>query len=152
MNEGKHLKVNAIKNGTVIDHIPAKSLFKVINMLKLDHIDTFITFGTNLESKRLGRKAIIKIADKTFLKEDINKIALIAPQAKLNVIREYKVVEKNEVKVPDFIEGIIKCVNPKCVTNNEKVGSKFHILSNKDVFLKCYYCETITDQDHMELL
>ena len=94
MKEGKHLKVSAIKNGTVIDHIPANSLFKVINILKLDHIDSFMTFGTNLESKRLGRKAIIKIADKTFLDDDINKIALIAPEAKLNIIRDYNVVEK----------------------------------------------------------
>ncbi len=152
MKEGKHLKVSAIKNGTVIDHIPAKNLFKVIDMLRLDNIDTFITFGTNLESKRLGRKAIIKIADKTFKNDDINKIALIAPDAKLNVIRDYNVVEKTVVQVPDFIDGLIKCVNPKCITNNEKVNSKFKILSKKDVTLKCHYCETITDQDHMVLL
>ena len=152
MKEGKHLKVSAIKNGTVIDHIPAQNLFKVINMLQLDHIDSFITFGTNLESKRLGRKAIIKIADKSFKDEDINKIALIAPEAKLNIIKDYNVVEKKVVEVPDFIEGIVKCVNPKCITNNEKVISKFLILSKKDVSLKCHYCEKITDQDHMELL
>jgi len=152
MKEGKHLKVSAIKNGTVIDHIPAHSLFKVISILKLDHIDSFITFGTNLESKRLGRKAIIKIADKTFLDEDINKIALIAPEAKLNIIRDYNVVEKRVVEVPDFIEGIVKCVNPQCITNNEKIKTKFHIISKKDVSLKCYYCEKITDQDNMDLL
>ena len=152
MKEGKQLKVSAIRNGTVIDHIPAQNLFKVINMLKLDHIDTFITFGTNLESKRLGRKAIIKIADKYFIDEDINKISLIAPDAKLNIIREYNVVEKKMVQVPDFIEGIVKCVNPKCITNNEKVNTKFHIISKKDVSLKCHYCEKITDQDHMQLL
>lgn len=152
MKEGKQLKVSAIRNGTVIDHIPAQNLFKVINMLKLDHIDSFITFGTNLESKRLGRKAIIKIADKHFIDEDINKIALIAPDAKLNIIRDYNVVEKKMVQVPDFIEGIVKCVNPKCITNNEKVNTKFHIVSKKEVSLKCHYCEKITDQDHMQLL
>jgi len=151
MKEGKHLKVSAIRNGTVIDHIPAKNLFKVINMLQLDKIDTFITFGTNLESKRLGRKAIIKIADKIFLDDDINKIALIAPDAKLNVIRDYNVVEKRLVEVPDNIEGIVKCVNPQCITNNEKVNTRFHIISKKEVSLKCHYCEKITDQDHMEL-
>lgn len=152
MKEGKQLQVSAIKNGIVIDHIPAQNLFKVINMLQLDHIDSFITFGTNLESKQLGKKAIIKIADKTFLNEDINKIALIAPQAKLNIIREYNVVEKHTLEVPDEIVGIVKCFNPVCVTNNEKVKTKFNVVSKSDVSLKCHYCEKITDQDHMVLI
>jgi aspartate carbamoyltransferase regulatory subunit len=152
MKEGIHLKVSAIRNGTVIDHIPAQNLFKVINILRLDLIDTFITFGTNLESQRLGLKAIIKIADKTFLNEDINKIALIAPEAKLNIIRDYNVVEKRLLEVPDEIIGIVKCFNPVCITNNEKVRTRFRVLSKKEVSLKCHYCEKITDQDHMELI
>jgi aspartate carbamoyltransferase regulatory subunit len=148
----KQLIVSAIKNGTVIDHIPATYLFKVISILKLDSIDSQITFGTNLESKKLGSKAIIKIADKYFLDEEINKIALIAPQAKLNIIRDYEVVEKRVVEVPDFIIGIVKCVNPKCITNNEEVVTKFNVISKDDVALKCYYCEKITHHDQMTIL
>lgn len=145
----KQLIVNAIKNGTVIDHIPARNLFKVISILTLDRIDTQITFGTNLESKRLGSKAIIKIADKYFLDDEINKIALVAPQAKLNIIRDYEVIEKRVVEVPDNISGITKCVNPKCITNNEQVTTKFAVISKSEVALKCHYCEKITHQDQI---
>lgn len=148
----KQLIVSAIKNGTVIDHIPAKNLFKVISILSLDQIDTQITFGTNLESKKLGSKAIIKIADKYFLDEEINKIALVAPQAKLNIIRDYEVVEKRVVEVPDSFVGIVKCVNPKCITNYENVTTKFTVVSKSDVALKCNYCEKITQQDQMVIL
>jgi aspartate carbamoyltransferase regulatory subunit len=148
----KQLIVSALKNGTVIDHIPAKSLFKVISILNLESFDSQITFGTNLESKKLGSKAIIKITDKYFLDEEINKIALVAPQAKLNIIRDYEVIEKRVVEVPDSITGIVKCVNPKCITNNEAVKTKFVVISKNDVALKCYYCEKITHQDQMVLL
>jgi len=152
MNDKKHLMVSAIKDGTVIDHIPAGSLFKVIAILGLDKIDNQITFGTNLESKKLGKKAIIKIADKFFPEEDINRIALVAPDAKLNIIRDYAVVEKKEVKVPDTITSIAKCVNPQCITNHEHVVTRFTVISKKPVSLKCHYCEKITDQEHMEII
>lgn len=152
MKEEKQLKVSAIKNGTVIDHVPAKNLFKVISILGLDHIDNQITFGTNLESKKLGSKAIIKITDKYFEGDEINKIALVAPEAKLNIIKDYKVVEKQVVEVPDAIIGIAKCVNPKCITNVENVMTKFAVASKKDVSLRCHYCEKITDQEHMVIL
>lgn len=148
----KILVVSAIKDGTVIDHIQANSLFKVISILGLDKIDNTITFGTNLESKKLGRKAIIKLSDIFFKDKDINKIALVAPDAKLNIIRNYEVVEKKVVEVPDEISGIVKCMNPQCITNFEKVVTKFDVVSKKDVKLKCRYCEKITDQEHMEIL
>ena len=148
----KQLIVNAIKNGTVIDHIPAKNLFKVISILNLEQIDSQITFGTNLESKKLGSKAIIKIADKYFLDNEINKIALVAPQAKLNIIRDYEVIEKRVVEVPDSIIGIVKCVNPKCITNYENVTTKFVVVSKNEVALKCNYCEKITQQDQMVIM
>jgi len=148
----KQLIVNAIKNGTVIDHIPAKNLFKVISILNLEQIDSQITFGTNLESKMLGSKAIIKIADKYFLDNEINKIALVAPQAKLNIIRDYEVIEKRVVEVPGSIIGIVKCVNPKCITNYENVTTKFVVVSKNEVALKCNYCEKITQQDQMVIM
>lgn len=149
MKEGKKLSVSAIENGTVIDHIPSKNLFKVINILGLEKIDNLITFGANMESNRLGKKAIIKIADKFFEREEINRIAVVAPLAKLNIIKDYAVVEKQLVEVPNHIEGIIKCVNPKCITNVESVKTKFEVIDKKNVSLKCYYCEKITDQEHM---
>lgn len=150
MKQGKQLSVSAIKNGTVIDHIPAKSLFRVITILDLDKFDNQITFGTNFDSKKLGKKAIIKVSNKTFVDDDVNRIALIAPDAKLNIIKDFEVVEKYTVKVPDQIIGIAKCVNPKCITNNELVKTKFQVIStNGENVLKCHYCEKITDQEHL---
>lgn len=152
MKEPKQLSVSAIQNGTVIDHIPAKSLFKVIQILGLDHIDNPITFGTNLSSNKLGKKAIVKLADIFFEDDDINRIALVAPQAKLNIIRDYEVVDKSVVEIPEDIIGIAKCVNPKCITNFEQVTTRFKLVSKDSVSLKCHYCEKITDQEHLEIL
>lgn len=144
----KKLEVSAIKDGTVIDHIPADHLFMVINILKLNEIDKTITFGTNFESKRLGKKAIIKLSDVFFKDIDINRIALVAPEAKLNIIKDYKVVEKKVVEVPESISGIIKCVNPKCITNHEQVITKFTIVDKKEIKLRCFYCEKVTDPEN----
>ena len=132
----KKLEVSAIENGTVIDHIPANALFKVISILNLDKMDKQITFGTNFDSKKLGKKAIVKLSDTFFMDKEINKIALVAPQAKLNIIRNYKVVEKKVVEVPEEIIGIAKCMNPKCITNNEKITTKFRVVSRHEVKTK----------------
>lgn len=152
MKEAKQMVVSAIQNGTVIDHVPAKNLFKVITILGLDRIDSQITFGTNLESKKLGRKAIIKISEKFFEDDDINRIALVAPDAKLNIIRDYEVVEKRVVEVPDTIIGIARCMNPKCITNFEQVTTRFKVVSKKNVALKCHYCEKITTQENLQII
>jgi aspartate carbamoyltransferase regulatory subunit len=152
MKEPKQLSVSAIQNGTVIDHIPAKNLFKVIQILGLDRFDNQITFGTNLESKKLGKKAIIKISGKYFADDDINRIALVAPDAKLNIIKDYEVIEKKVVEVPDTITGIARCMNPKCITNFEAVTTRFKVVSKKNVALKCYYCEKITNQENLQII
>lgn len=151
--QGKQMVVSAIKNGTVIDHIPSKSLFKVISILKLENIDTQITFGLNLESKKLGSKAIIKIADKFFEQDDINKIAILAPEAKLSIIKNYEVVEKKVLTCPEKIQGITKCFNPKCVTNHQNITPKFSVIATEpNVRLKCEYCEKTTDFEHFNFL
>ncbi|MBN1925281.1 MAG: aspartate carbamoyltransferase regulatory subunit [Prolixibacteraceae bacterium] len=145
------LKVSAIKDGTVIDHIPAKNLFKVISILGLDNIENQITFGTNLDSEKLGAKAIIKVSDKFFENDEINKIALIAPHAKLNIIRDYEVVEKKIVEIPEVITGIVKCFNPKCITNHERISTCFTVISKESLELKCRYCEKITSEDQIKM-
>lgn len=146
------LKVSAIKDGTVIDHIPAKNLFKVISILGLDAIKNQITFGTNLESGKLGAKAIIKVSGKFFEDNEINKIALIAPHAKLNIIRDYEVVEKKIVVIPEKIHGIVKCFNPKCITNHETIATSFKVITEEPIALKCKYCEKITAEDQITML
>lgn len=154
MNELKkdEYVVSAIKNGTVIDHIPPRSLFKVISILGLKESNAQITFGNNLDSKKHGKKAIVKITDKFFDDDEVNKIALVAPEAKLNTIRDYHVVEKREVKVPYEVTGIVRCVNPKCITNNEKIATKFYVTARKPVTLKCHYCEKMVEQEKMTIL
>jgi len=152
MKDRTHLVVSAIKDGTVIDHIPSKDLFKVITILGLDNIENQITFGTNLESKKLGKKSIIKISGMYFRNEDINKIALVAPEAKLNIIKDYVVVEKRIVNIPDEITGITKCVNPMCITNHEEVVTRFTVVDKKNVKLKCHYCEKITDRNNLTII
>ena len=146
------MQVSAIENGTVIDHIPASNLFKVINILHLDVIGNPMTFGSNLESGKLGKKAIVKISDKFFADDEINRIALVAPEAKLNIIRNYLVVEKREVKVPCNIVGIVKCVNPTCITNHENIIPKFKVVSDSEISLMCEYCEKITESDQMRFI
>ncbi len=147
----KQLIVTAIKDGTVIDHIPSESLFQVISILGLDKLSKLVTFGNNLESKKLKTKGIIKLSEVFFDSSDINRIALVAPSAKLNIIRNYEVVEKVKVEIPDYVEGIIKCVNPKCITNNETVRTKFYVISKEDLQLKCHYCEKITTRDNLDM-
>ncbi|MBQ3688951.1 MAG: aspartate carbamoyltransferase regulatory subunit [Bacteroidales bacterium] len=146
------LKVSAIKDGTVIDHIPAKDLFKVIKILNLESVDNQVTFGTNLDSKKLGKKAIIKVSDKFFQDSEINKIALIAPNANLNIIKNYEVVEKSSVELPQTIKGICKCMNPKCITNSEPMQTKFDVISQCPPALRCFYCGKVTDQEHFVII
>jgi aspartate carbamoyltransferase regulatory subunit len=149
MSTQKQLQVSAIVNGTVIDHIPADSLFKVIAILGLDKIPNQITFGTNLDSRKLGKKAIIKVAEKFFEDDEINKISLVAPDVKLNIIKNYDVVEKREVTIPDEVYGIVKCFNPKCISNNESLTTRFKVEDKKELALKCHYCEKITTKEEL---
>lgn len=145
----KELKVSAIENGTVIDHIPAKSLFQVINILNLQDTQDQILFGTNLDSKKYGKKGIIKVKDKYFKIEEISKIALVAPTASIIVIKDYEVIEKKMVKIPDTIVKIVKCFNPHCITNHEEITTKFDVIDKKELKLQCHYCEKITEKNNM---
>ena len=148
----KELQVSAIENGTVIDHIPADKLFDVINVLGISRMENAMTFGTNLRSSKLGKKAIIKIWDKFLEDDEENKLALVAPSAKINIIRDYDVAEKKTVNVPERVEGIVKCMNPKCITNHEFVKTKFAVINDSPIVLKCHYCEKLTDQANMEII
>jgi aspartate carbamoyltransferase regulatory subunit len=153
MEREKQLKVNAIKDGTVIDRIPSSQLFRVIEILGLEDCDSQITFGMNLESKQLGSKAIIKISDRFFEEDDVNRIALIAPEAKFNVIKDYEVVEKRKVVAPDAIVGIAKCFNPNCITNHQPIVTRFTTKhTDKGLLLVCHYCEKVTDRHNLKII
>ncbi|MCD7933536.1 MAG: aspartate carbamoyltransferase regulatory subunit [Tannerellaceae bacterium] len=137
----KELQVAALENGTSIDHIPPAQLFKVASLLELEGLDNTITIGNNLQSKKMGSKGMIKISDKFFEENEINRIALIAPNVILNVIRDYEVVEKKRISLPDEITGIVKCNNPKCITNNEPMETRFSVINKESGTIRCRYCE-----------
>ena len=144
-------EVAALENGTAIDHIPTEAVFKVVSLLKLNEMNNRITIGNNLRSRKMGRKGIIKISNMFFKEEEINRIALVAPNVNLNIIRNYEVVEKKHVVLPDEIEGIVKCVNPKCITNNEPMSTRFHVVDKENVVLQCHYCEVKINKDEVVL-
>ncbi len=148
----KELAVAALENGTVIDRIHSEQLFKVVSLLKLDTIPNSITIGNNLHSGKLGKKAIIKVADYFFQDEEINKIALIAPDATINVIRDYKVVEKYTIKLHDTLRGIIRCNNPKCISNNEPMDTVFHVTNREPLEVTCHYCTRSMNSNEIEIL
>lgn len=153
MNNNKtELQVSALCNGTVIDHIPADKLFEVVDLLDIPSMKSNVTIGNNLESKKLGKKGLIKVADKYFTDEEVNRISLVAPNVVLNIIQNYQVIEKREVKMPNILNNIVKCSNPNCITNNEPMGTIFHLVNSEKGILKCHYCEKEKNAKDIELL
>ncbi len=152
MSEKKELQVAALENGTVIDHIPSDKLFTVVSLLDLQHLDSNITIGNNFVSKKLGKKGIIKIANRFFTDEEINRLSVVAPTMKLYNIRHYEVVEKKAVEMPEELKGIVKCNNPKCITNNEPMTTWFHVIDKKGGIIKCHYCEKEQQIENIKLL
>ena len=148
MNKNQML-VAAIENGTVIDHIPSGKTHQVAQLLKLAELETPVTIGYNFPSKKLEKKGLIKVENKWFTDEEISRLSVVAPNIVLNIIRNFEVVEKKTVRTPDEIRGIVKCNNPKCVTNNEPMHTHFHV--SKGV-LTCHYCEMEQDINKVELV
>jgi len=140
--------VAAIENGTVIDHIPSEKTYQVAQLLDLQYLGTPVTIGYNLLSKKLGKKGIIKVADKFFTDEEISRLSVVTPNIVLNIIKDYEVVEKKTVTTPAEIRGIVKCNNPKCITNNEPMQTYFHVANS---ILTCHYCEKEQDISKVEL-
>ncbi|MBR1883030.1 MAG: aspartate carbamoyltransferase regulatory subunit [Muribaculaceae bacterium] len=151
LNNKKELAVAALENGTVIDHIPSKSVFKVVNLLGLKDLNVSVTIGYNLDSRRMGTKGIIKVADMTFPEHVLNRIAVIAPNAVINIIRDYAVVDKHPVTLPDELIDIVQCNNPQCITNNEPMRTRFHVVDRDNTVLRCHFCEHTVSHDEITL-
>lgn len=148
----KELKVAALRNGTVIDHIPADKLFKVVSILHLDTCLNQITLANNLESAKIGSKGLVKISERALAEDETNKIALIAPNAKINIIRDFQVVEKRPLILPDEIREIVQCNNPVCVTNNQPITTRFQVQNHDgQIVLKCHYCEREIKQEEVKI-
>ena len=147
----KELSISAIKEGSVIDHIPNTATLKVMDILDLRGIRGIISIATNLTSKSMGKKGIIKISGKDLTKEEVDKIALIAPNATVNIITNYNVKKKINVAIPSTINKIIKCSNPNCITNNEKVSTKFYVLGKEPLKVRCHYCERNMNKEDISI-
>ncbi|RLI76720.1 aspartate carbamoyltransferase regulatory subunit [Archaeoglobales archaeon] len=138
----KQLTISKIKEGTVIDHINAGKALLVLKILGIhpDSTET-VSMAMNVPSKKMGKKDIVKVEGKFINEEQLNKIALIAPKATINLIKDYEIQKKFRVVLPEFIEGIIKCPNRNCISNsNEPIIPKFHVWFDGEVIAKCHYC------------
>ncbi len=137
------LRVKPIKNGTVIDHIAGGQALNVLKILGISGTtDATVSVVMNVESKKLGKKDIVKVEDRELKEEEVNRIALIAPAATINIIRDYSVVEKRTVDLPDEIVGVVRCQNPSCISNSsEPIQSRMLVKAKNPVLLRCIYCE-----------
>ncbi len=143
----KELRIEKIRNGTVLDHIPPGMALKVMKILGLEeNVKTTVSIGIHVPSRKTGFKDIVKIEDRYLADKEIAKIALIAPNATVNIIKDYEVIEKHRVSPPSEIVGIVKCPNPSCVTNaKEPVPPEFMVVSTDPIRIKCKYCEREMD-------
>jgi aspartate carbamoyltransferase regulatory subunit len=142
------LRVSKIKDGTVIDHITGGHALDVVKILGITGREKRVmTIAIHVPSKLFRTKDIVKIEGRELNPQEVHKIALLAPHATINIIRGYKVVKKQRVKLPKAIENIIKCANPACISNsNEPVQAKFYIDSEEPLSLKCHYCGFIMEK------
>ncbi len=148
----REFRVYAIKQGTVIDHIPDGKGVAIIDLLNLKSWKKIVTLGMSFPSKRLGRKDIVKIEGKELNPNEANKIAIIAPTATINIIRNFKLARKSQVEIPEVIDGIVKCANPSCITNHDHARTKFYLESAKPLLLHCHYCERYLSEAEITLL
>ena len=144
----KTLRVSKIKNGTVIDHITGGHALDVIKILGITgRVNWVVTVAINVPSKKLGTKDMVKIEGRELESEEVDKIALLAPHATINIVRNYKVVEKQRVKLPNIIREIVKCANPACISNSkEPVQPTFYVDSEEPLHLRCHYCGYIMEK------
>ena len=150
--QDRKLLVAAIENGTVIDHIPAEKTFQVVALLELDKLDSVVTIGQNYSSEKVGKKGLIKVSNKFFTDEEISRLSVVAPKVVLSIIKGYNVVEKKTVETPDELKGIIRCNNPKCITNNEPMQTVFRVVNKQLGTVRCHYCDKEQDIKMVELV
>ena len=147
------LKIKAIESGTVIDHITANKSLHILKILGLPDDEVInVTVAMNVSSNQTGKKDIVKIENREIDSEELNQIALIAPKATINIIRNYEVIKKDKIILPEVITSIIKCTNDKCITNyeNEPITSKFKVIESQPPVLRCHYCEKLIKHEDIE--
>ena len=146
------LAVAALQNGTVIDHIPSSALVRAVHILGIENMPNAVTIGNNLLGSRMERKGIIKVDGVEFDRDVLNRIAVVAPTATINIIRDYSVAEKHSVELPETLIGTVRCPNPKCITNNEPMDTRFDVTDRKTPILRCHYCNHCVSGSEAEII
>ncbi|MCX8167037.1 MAG: aspartate carbamoyltransferase regulatory subunit [Candidatus Micrarchaeota archaeon] len=143
------ITVEEIDNGIVIDHIPAGKGVLVMQLLDIDqNYKGMVALVMNVRSNKFGKKDIVKLQGKTMNQKIFDKIALVAPTATINIIKDFKVIEKRKVAIPQKLVDVSRCPNPKCITNFESVETIF--LNLNDSFFRCYYCERVFEREELK--
>ncbi len=143
MNKDKKIKITPIEYGTVIDHIKNGHAMKVLRIIGVldKKMDSIVSVAMNVNSS-MGKKDIVKVENIEIKSDELDKISLISPRATVNIIRNYEVIKKHDVKLPEKVKGIVSCINNTCITNqNEPVEPEFDVIGKDPVTLKCVYCE-----------
>jgi len=149
--EQSELMVRRIKEGTVIDHIDEGKGLQVLNALRIDGKDgSLITIALNVPSGKFKKKDIIKVENMFLKDDDTNKLAVIVPNATINIVKNYKLVEKRRVALPNEVDRIFRCSNPDCITNStEHIESIMDVIDKKGRVLKCRYCSRVLDVNQL---
>lgn len=152
-NKKTELKIKAIENGTVIDHITANKALHILKILDLPDAQTQnVTVAMNVSSSEIGSKDIVKIENRELDHRELNQIALIAPKATINIIRNFEPIKKDKIILPDKITSILKCTNPKCITNyeNEPITPIFNVINKYPPVVRCHYCEKLIKTEDID--
>ena len=145
------LRVSKIRDGTVIDHIPGGQALNVLAILDIDGSGgEEVSVGMNVPSDRLGRKDIVKVEGRELSQDEVDVLSLIAPDATINIVRDYDVVDKHRLERPEEVAGVLRCPNRNCIsTDDEPIDSRFAVLPDG---VRCEYCETIVRDGIPELI
>lgn len=153
MPASKTLIVSAIKHGTVIDHIPTGRATDIVRLLKVPRNGHRVTVGMNLDSRAMGKKDLIKIEGLAVSPDEANRVALLAPEATINIVKNFKVTKKFTVTLPPLIERALLCPNPTCITNDERTHTAFGVRKlKKAILLTCRYCEKTFKEENVKKL
>ena len=148
------LKISKIKDGTVIDHIPAGKSLKVLSILGISEVgESTVSVAMRVQSGQLGHKDVVKIENRTLQKKELDKLSLLAPNASISIIKNFEIVKKFNLSIPDAISGVVECQNQNCITKTrEPVAPSFHVISRKPIVIKCDFCERTMSEPEIHQL
>lgn len=156
LGDKNDLRIKAIENGTVIDHITPGQALNVLNILGVgEHFTSTVSVVMNAGGSR-GDKDVVKIEGRELTEKEVDALSLLSPNATVNIIRNYEVVQKRHIQTPEFVCGIVKCINPNCITNSsEPIESRFAVTENEgthQLILRCVFCESVMTEEFIQFI